>query len=94
MTQRGIGAGGGAELGARLQLMDRAGVDMQVLSAAPQLPYCGDPARARAAARYVNDEYAAVVAEHPDRFRAFAATRCRTSTPRSTRSAGPSTNWA
>jgi predicted TIM-barrel fold metal-dependent hydrolase len=73
-TQRGIGAGGGAELEARLRLMDRAGVDMQVLSAAPQLPYGGDTARALAAARYVNDEYAAVVTEHPDGFRAFAAT--------------------
>ena len=73
-TQRGIGAGGGGELDARLRLMDRAGVDVQVLSAAPQLPYGGDPARATAAARYVNDEYAALVAAHPDRFRAFAAT--------------------
>jgi 6-methylsalicylate decarboxylase len=73
-TQRGIGAGGGAELDARLGLMDRAGVDVQVLSAAPQLPYGGDPARATAAARYVNDEYAALVAAHPERFRAFAAT--------------------
>jgi predicted TIM-barrel fold metal-dependent hydrolase len=36
-TQRGIGADGGAELDARLRLMDRAGVDVQVLSAAPQL---------------------------------------------------------
>jgi aminocarboxymuconate-semialdehyde decarboxylase len=34
-TQRGIGAGGGPELDARLSLMDRAGVDVQVLSAAP-----------------------------------------------------------
>jgi predicted TIM-barrel fold metal-dependent hydrolase len=73
-TQRGIGAGGGAELDARLRLMDRAGVDLQVLSAAPQLPYAADQERAVAAARYVNDEYAALVATHPDRFRAFAAT--------------------
>lgn len=73
-TQRGIGAGGGAELDTRLRLMDRAGVDMQVLSAAPQLPYGNDADRAVAAARYVNDEYAALVAKHPDRFRAFAAT--------------------
>ena len=36
---RGIGAGGGAELDARLRLMDRAGVEMQVLSACPQLLY-------------------------------------------------------
>ncbi|MGZ5398064.1 MAG: amidohydrolase family protein, partial [Mycobacterium sp.] len=73
-TQRGIGAGDGAELDARLRLMDRAGVDLQVLSAAPQLPYGTDANLAAAAARYVNDEYAAVVAAHPDRFRAFAAT--------------------
>jgi hypothetical protein len=32
---RGIG-GGGAELEARLRLMERAGVEMQVLSACPQ----------------------------------------------------------
>ncbi|MGZ8812972.1 MAG: amidohydrolase family protein [Mycobacterium sp.] len=73
-TQRGIGAGDGAELDARLRLMDRAGVDLQVLSAAPQLPCGADANLAAAAARYVNDEYAAVVAAHPDRFRAFAAT--------------------
>lgn len=54
--------------------MDRAGIDLQVLSAAPQLPYGSDADRAVAAARYVNDEYAAVVSVHRDRFRAFAAT--------------------
>jgi aminocarboxymuconate-semialdehyde decarboxylase len=73
-TQRGTGAGGGAELDARLRLMDRAGVDMQVLSAAPQLPYGIDPQQALAAARFVNDQYAEVVGKHPDRFLAFAAT--------------------
>jgi predicted TIM-barrel fold metal-dependent hydrolase len=73
-TQRGIGAGGGVELDARLRLMDRAGVDIQILSAAPQLPYGDEATRAIAASRYVNDEYAALVTSHPDRFRAFAAT--------------------
>jgi predicted TIM-barrel fold metal-dependent hydrolase len=73
-TQRRIGGGGGGELEARLRLMDRAGVEIQVLSAAPQLPYGDDEARAVSAARYVNDEYAALVAAHPDRFRAYAAT--------------------
>ena len=72
-TQRGIGAGDGDELDARLRLMDRAGIDIQVLSAAPQLPYGPDTERTVAAAHYVNDEYAAVVTAHPDRFRAFAA---------------------
>ena len=72
-TQRGLGAGGGAELAARLTLMDRAGVDMQILSASPQLPHFDEEAHAVRAARLVNDEYAAVTAAHPDRFRAFAA---------------------
>jgi 6-methylsalicylate decarboxylase len=73
-TQRGTGAGGGAELDARLRLMDRAGVDMQVLSAAPQMPYSSDLQQAQAAARFVNDQYAELVSKHHDRFRAFAAT--------------------
>ncbi len=72
-TQRGLGAGGGDELAARLALMDRAGIDMQILSAAPQLPHFPDQASAVRAARFVNDDYAAVVAAHPNRFRAFAA---------------------
>ena len=42
VAARGLGAGGGAELEARLALMDRAGVEMQVLSACPQLPYGED----------------------------------------------------
>jgi 6-methylsalicylate decarboxylase len=73
-TQRGTGAGGGAELDARLRLMDRAGVEMQVLSAAPQLPYGSGPLQAQTAARFVNDQYAELVSRHHDRFRAFAAT--------------------
>jgi 6-methylsalicylate decarboxylase len=73
VAARGIGAGGGAELDARLALMDRAGVDMQVLSACPQLPYGGDRQTAVTAARFVNDQYADLVQAHPDRFRAFAA---------------------
>jgi 6-methylsalicylate decarboxylase len=54
--------------------MDRAGVDVQILSAAPQLPYSENRAKAVAAARFANDQYAALVEGHPDRFRAFAAT--------------------
>ena len=70
---RGIGAGGGAELEARLRLMDRAGVEMQVLSACPQVPYVEDGQKAARAARFVNDQYADLVQRRPDRFRAFAA---------------------
>jgi aminocarboxymuconate-semialdehyde decarboxylase len=70
---RGLGAGDGAELEARLRLMDRAGIEMQVLSAAPQLPYGEDAERAAKLATFVNDQYAELVERHPDRFRAFAA---------------------
>ena len=69
---RGLGAGGGAELEARLRLMDRAGVQMQVLSACPQLPYGEDGQKTARAARFVNDQYAGLVQRHPDRFAAFA----------------------
>jgi 6-methylsalicylate decarboxylase len=54
--------------------MQRAGVDMQILSASPQLPHGDDRDKAVAAARFVNDQYAAVVERYPDHFRAFAAT--------------------
>ena len=70
---RGIGAGAGAELEARLRLMDRAGVEIQVLSACPQLPYGEDGTKATTAARFVNDQYAELVQARPSRFRAFAA---------------------
>jgi aminocarboxymuconate-semialdehyde decarboxylase len=70
---RGLGAGGGAELAARLRLMDRAGVEIQVLSACPQVPYFEDGKKAARAARFVNDQYAELVQRRPDRFRAFAA---------------------
>jgi predicted TIM-barrel fold metal-dependent hydrolase len=70
---RGIGGGGGAALEARLRLMERAGVEIQVLSACPQVPYGGDGKKAARAARFVNDQYAELVQHRPDRFRAFAA---------------------
>jgi 6-methylsalicylate decarboxylase len=70
---RGIGAGGGAELAARLALMDRAGVQLQVLSACPQAPYGQDGKKAARAARFVNDQYAGLAGRHPGRFAAFAA---------------------
>ena len=53
--------------------MDRAEIEMQVLSACPQLPYGEDAAKAARAARFVNDQYAGLAERHRDRFRAFAA---------------------
>jgi 6-methylsalicylate decarboxylase len=53
--------------------MDRAGIEMQVLSASPQLPHAEDGEKAAEVARFVNDQYAELVGRYPDRFRAFAA---------------------
>src|SRR4051794_5514771 len=73
-VHRGLGAGRtGAELDARFALMESAGIDLQVLSATPASPHFAAEAQAVEAARRVNDEYAAVVREHPERFRAFAS---------------------
>ena len=58
----------------RLPEMDDAGIDIQVLSlTVPGLQVDIDAARARDNARFANDYLAKVVAEHPDRFRGFAA---------------------
>ncbi len=57
----------------RLALMDRIGVDTQVLSISATQPYLPDPGDAVEAARLANDRYAEVVAAHPTRFAAFAA---------------------
>ncbi len=59
------------ELEARFQLMDRAGVDRQVLSIAPQSPYFAEKTRAAEAARLANDIFAELVRLHPERFLAF-----------------------
>ncbi|MDY6054408.1 amidohydrolase family protein [Micrococcus sp.] len=71
---RGMGAGSGeAEIAARLALMDRAGVGVQVLAATPQSPSLADPEDAARAARWINDEYLRLQAAHPDRFLIYLA---------------------
>src|SRR6202035_5964725 len=62
---RGLGAGGGGELEARLRLMDRAGVQMQVLSGCPQLPYGGGEVEAADAGRVVHQPCGARGGDHP-----------------------------
>ncbi len=58
----------------RLPEMDVAGIDLQVLSlTVPGLQADMDAPAAREDARLANDYLAQVVAEHPDRFRGFAA---------------------
>jgi predicted TIM-barrel fold metal-dependent hydrolase len=67
------GSGSPDELKARFQMMDRAGVKIQALSAAPQLPYFTKKDDAITAARYINDSYADYVRRYPDRFVAYVA---------------------
>ena len=68
------GSGSPDELAARFQMMDRAGVKLQILSAAPQLPYFAKKEDAITAAKFINDSYADYVRRYPDRFVAYVAT--------------------
>lgn len=61
-----------ADLTERIAVMDRAGVDVQLLSLGACGPYVTDPAAAARAARTGNDAYAAAVRLHPGRFAALA----------------------
>jgi 6-methylsalicylate decarboxylase len=60
-----------ADIERRLQLMDEAGVQMQVLSN-PAGPYLANPAEAVEGARLINDSYSALARRYPDRFAAYA----------------------
>jgi aminocarboxymuconate-semialdehyde decarboxylase len=56
------------DLALRLQDMDAMGVDMQVLSPAPnQYYYWADPDLARELCRAINEHIASLVAQHPER---------------------------
>ncbi|MBT5030759.1 MAG: amidohydrolase [Proteobacteria bacterium] len=68
------GGGSPEELEARFEMMDNTGVEMMLLSAAPQLPYFENEEHGITAARYINDAYADMVEQHPDRFAAYAVT--------------------
>src|SRR6266851_5797374 len=56
----------------RLQAMDAAGIDVQVLSALAYAVQELDPGQALDVSRDLNDRMAGAVAAHPGRFRAFA----------------------
>jgi predicted TIM-barrel fold metal-dependent hydrolase len=60
-----------ADIEKRIALMDEAGVRMQVLSHPPG-PYFPNEADAADGARLINDSYAALVRQYPDRFAAYA----------------------
>lgn len=61
------------DLSARIKMMDQAGVQYQVLSATPQSPSWGSADQAALMARQINDLYADVIKQHPDRFLAYGA---------------------
>jgi aminocarboxymuconate-semialdehyde decarboxylase len=61
------------DVDARLRQMDAAGVERQVLSLGPPMTYWADPDLAYRLCRLFNDEIAAVVRSHPDRFVGLAA---------------------
>ena len=60
--------------GRRIAYMDQAGIELAILSLnAPGIQAILDPEKAIAVAQKANDRLAKAVADHPDRFRAFAA---------------------
>ena len=63
---------GHVSLDTRVEQLDQAGIDMQVLTLTTPGPHVETPERGVEVARLVNDEMAAGVAEHPSRFVAMA----------------------
>jgi len=61
------------DMAERLRWMDAADVAVQVLAVTPQSPAGREPGPSLDAARWINDEYARLVAARPDRFLAYAA---------------------
>lgn len=61
------------EMHARLAMMDAAGVDMQVLSATPQVPLIADATAAGETTRMLNDIYKDILDTYPGRFLAYGS---------------------
>lgn len=60
------------DMALRLEWMDRAGVDVQVLSVMPQGAFGPEAKAVAETARAVNDEYVQLLDAHPGRFLAYA----------------------
>jgi aminocarboxymuconate-semialdehyde decarboxylase len=57
----------------RLEDMDRVGIDVEVVSLSTPNVFFADAAHQPEIARLVNDAYAELIANHPDRFKGFAS---------------------
>ena len=73
LTQLSRSPLGGQSVEERLGLLDRAGIDVQVLSASQAQPYLADAKEAAAAAAFGNDRFVELCEAHPGRFYSFAA---------------------
>ncbi|WP_283137156.1 amidohydrolase family protein [Rhizohabitans arisaemae] len=60
-----------SDMGLRLEAMDRAGVDVAVISMGPLIQFVKDPAAQAEACRRLNDAYAGLVAANPGRLLAY-----------------------
>jgi predicted TIM-barrel fold metal-dependent hydrolase len=74
MRRKNRVSNGPEEVEAQLRLMDRAGIDLQVLSISNHFPYFPAETDAVSMARLANDLYAELVRQYPRRFAAFACT--------------------
>ena len=61
------------DLDARFRMLSDSGIDLQILSACPQVPYFTDRDKAVEAARTANDLYADLVRQYPKKFLAFVS---------------------
>ncbi|MEK6285026.1 MAG: amidohydrolase family protein [Acidobacteriota bacterium] len=57
----------------RIEDMDRVGIDVEVISLSTPNIFFADKSRQPEVARILNDAYAELIAEHPDRFKGFAS---------------------
>ena len=57
----------------RLEDMDRVGIDVEVISLSTPNIFFADEIRQPETARILNDAYAELIAEHPNRFKGFAS---------------------
>src|SRR6185503_15511704 len=57
----------------RIEDMDRAGIDVEVVSLSTPNVFFADAAHQPAVAKMMNDSYADLIARHPKRFKGFAS---------------------